>query len=67
MHFDWMESATLDDFVEAYQTAGATWQWVDAYSRTYYVMFRSLVPAPIRGHDAHTVDIVFDVLQEITP
>ena len=67
LHTDWMESSTLDDVLEAYQTTGAIWEWTDSAGTAYLVVFRSLEAVPIRGYAAYQVSIVFDVVEQVAP
>ncbi len=60
---DWMAQDTLDDFKAKFAQAGKLWRWVDTQGHEYRVLFRSLNPERIRGHDAYRVEMVFDVTQ----
>jgi len=62
---DWMAQGTLDAFTAKLAQVGTLWRWVDNQGHEYRVFFRSLNPERIRGHDAHRVEMVFDVIQII--
>jgi len=63
---DWMAQDTLDDFVSKFGVTGKIWRWVDNQEHEYRVLFRSLNPERIRGHDAYRVEMVFDVVEVVS-
>ena len=63
---DWMTQETLDDFASKFAEVGKLWRWVDNQSHEYRVLFRSLNPERIRGHDAYRVEMVFDVVEAVS-
>ena len=63
---DWMTGDTLDDFVSKFGVTGKIWRWVDNQEHEYRVLFRSLNPERIRGHDAYRVEMVFDVVEVVS-
>lgn len=63
---DWMSETTLDAFKAKFAQVGKLWRWVDNQGHEYRVLFRSLSPERIRGHDAHRVEIVFDVVEVVS-
>jgi len=62
---DWMSGTTLAAFLAKFAEVGKLWRWVDNRGHEYRVLFRSLTPERIRGHDACRVEMVFDVIQTI--
>jgi len=62
---DWTAQDTLDDFLAKFAQVGKLWRWVDNRGHEYRVLFRSLKPERIRGHDAHRIEMVFDVVEVI--
>ena len=62
---DWMTQDTLDDFASKFTSTGTLWRWVDNQEREYRVLFRSLSPDRIRGHDAYRVEMIFDVVEVV--
>ncbi len=63
---DWMSGTTLAAFRAKFAQVGKLWRWVDNRGHEYRVLFRSLNPERIRGHDAHRVEMVFDVVEVVT-
>jgi hypothetical protein len=63
---DWMTQDTLDDFASKYAQAGKLWRWVDNQGHEYRVLFRSLSPERIRGHEAYRVEMVFDMVEVVS-
>jgi len=63
---DWMTQDTLDDFVSKFAEIGTLWRWVDNQGHEYRVLFRSLNPQRIRGHNACRVEMVFDVVEVVS-
>jgi hypothetical protein len=62
---DWMAQDTLDAFSAKFAQTGKLWRWVDNQEHEYRVLFRSLNPERIRGHDAYRVEMVFDVVEVV--
>ncbi len=63
---DWMTQDTLDDFASKYAQVGKRWRWFDNQGHEYRVLFRSLNPERIRGHEAYRVEMVFDVVEVVS-
>ena len=63
---DWMETATLSALETKFATTGKVWKWVDHNGGAYQVFFRELRPERIRGQEAYQVEMVFDIIGEIT-
>jgi len=63
---DWMAQDTLDDFASKLAQVGKLWRWVDNQEHEYRVLFRSLNPERIRGHDAYRVEMAFDVVEVVS-
>jgi len=63
---DWMTQETLDDFGGKFQQVGTVWKWVDNQGHEYRVLFRSLNPERIRGHEAYRVEMVLDVVEVVS-
>ena len=62
---DWMSETTLDALKAKFGSAGTLWRWVDNQGHEYRVLFRSLNPQRIRGHDAYRVEMIFDVVEVV--
>jgi hypothetical protein len=63
---DWMTGDPLEGFTTKFGSAGKLWRWVDNQGHEYRVLFRSLSPERIRGHDAYRVEMVFDVVEVVS-
>jgi hypothetical protein len=63
---DWMSEATLDALKTKFGSIAKLWRWVDNQGHEYRVLFRSLSPQRIRGHDAYRVEMVFDVVEVVS-
>jgi len=63
---DWMTGDPLEDFTTKFGSAGKLWRWVDNQGHEYRVLFRSLSPERIRGHDAYRVEMVLDVVEVVS-
>jgi len=62
---EWMSETTLDALEAKFAQVGKLWRWVDNRGHEYRVLFRSLNPERIRGHDAYRVEMVFDVVEVV--
>lgn len=63
---DWMTQATLEAFAAKFAQVGWVWKWRDHKGHEYRVFFRGLKPERIRGHEAHRIEMVLDVIAQIT-
>lgn len=63
---DWMTEATLAAFRGKFEQVGVVWKWADHRGHEYRVVFRALSPERIRGHNAHRVEMTFDVVEVVS-
>ncbi len=61
--FAWMCGATLAAFDARYRAVGTPWIWHDHKGHVYLVLFSSLKPERIRGHDAYRAEMELAVLE----
>lgn len=62
---DWMTQETLDDFRDKFEATATVWLWIDNRGNTYQVIFRTLNPQKIQGHDAYRVEMVLEVVAQV--